>query len=93
MLRACGGSGPSVDEAVKIYLYDFAPHLNCILIDSNIAFVHHYGTHSRGFDAPALTLWRNRSPAYEFYSAEFESLWTLGYPAPQHLNIGGGGGA
>jgi hypothetical protein len=79
-VRVCQAENPNVVARVSVRLYDMTPALNGILIDSRVAFVHHYGTHSRGFDAPTLIVTDQAADILEFYANEFESLWALGTP-------------
>lgn len=79
-LHECANENPSVASNVAVRLYDFAPHLNLIVVDDVAAFVHYYGTHSRGYDAPSFVITEAEPRVLAWYRQEFESLWALGSP-------------
>lgn len=77
-ISSCAAVNPRVVERVEVRLYDFPPSLNCVIFNNSVAFVHHYGTHARGPDAPTLIVTADAPDIFGFYVSEMEAVWKLG---------------
>ena len=80
-LTQCAEDNPTVVSRVEVRLYKATPALNAIVVDDDVAFVHYYGSHSRGYDVPTFVISRQgASEVFDFYRHEFDSLWDAATP-------------
>lgn len=77
-IKACTSEDAAVASNVEVRLYDFPPSINTIIIDNTTAFVHYYGVHARGYDAPSMIVTAAHQTLLAWYRSEFESLWQFG---------------
>ncbi|HTQ06108.1 MAG TPA: DUF5919 domain-containing protein [Polyangiaceae bacterium] len=76
--RTLGLSAEFAGTQLAVRTVSFFAGINVIICDNQLAFVHYYGRNTRGFDCPALVFDSTRQRELNFFTQEFESLWSSG---------------